>query len=158
MYTTKAGCTMTPTNTSIRASENISILERVRRDGNFRMIIITRLFPSVAKTDNSPLVTQMARRKPCSVDDNLKLASSKDSVESRQGWEPTEMFIACMLKIGWSLLVSVAKTIHVHVKFKLISIQNKNHLIELRKFYAHDLFNRNSLLRFSKSAKRNAVA
>jgi len=74
------------------------MLERVRRDGNLRMIINTRAFPTVAKTDNSPFVMQMARRKPCNVDDNLKLASSKDRVESRQGCDASEMFIACMLE------------------------------------------------------------
>lgn len=43
-------------NMFIRVSENISILERVWRDGNFRMIIIIRLFLSVVKIDNSLLV------------------------------------------------------------------------------------------------------
>lgn len=77
----------------------------------------TRPFPSVAKTANRALTTQIAKRNPCNVGDNLKLDSSWERVESRQGvFDSSVAFIRYMFVTNEILQPSVLirkRTTHV---------------------------------------------
>lgn len=86
-------------------------------------IIKTRLFPSVARTDETPLRIQTASKNPYTVGDILKLASSTDKVDSKQSCGASVLFIF------WSLVISLER---IHCMLIRRSVASKWNLTEMK--------------------------